>query len=1300
MRPPNTPRPSTDSLEALYLEFVGAEGDQLDFEGFVERHPEKREELARLHAAWTRLETACARADSRAERPPDLGQRYSVEREIARGGMGVVYGLWDGRLRRRLAVKVGRRDAGAGSSTKLGAHRFLEEAQVTAQLDHPGIVPVHDVGFHDGRTWFTMRRVEGCTLAEVIERVAANDPDWTRTRALGVLVRVCETIAFAHSRGVVHRDLKPSNVMVGRFGEVYVMDWGLAKVLDAEKVRIAGKEPNIERVSSDRREALDDSSDSGLATLAGAVVGTPFYMAPEQALGHIEDIGPEADVHALGAILYHLMAGQRPYADVASTANQFLEAVRAAPPTPIEQAARDVPAELAAICNRAMATRRRDRYPTAEDLRDDLRAYLEGRVVRAHSTGAVAELRKWIDRNRSLAAALAAALLSLAVTLGLQLDRNRKLQAANVKTSAAEQLAQDQRDVALARLEESRFQNYVANVSATLLSVERGDAASGWQQLEAVAEDERNFEWYHLWSRLDASQRAIALPSIGHAIEVTRDAGLLAVLTHPRDPGTILLIEGSSGHVLHEIVGSRGQPWSIEFTPREDRLLVGCEGGWIQELSLAGEVLREYREPSMGAPLLIETDPSGTWAACPSAEVLLVIELATLTPVARFELSRAGGWRAAWSPNGRRLAAQTRDGTVTVWKAPEWTELSRFDSFAGSGTATGDVSPITFSADGSLVVTAGYANAEIGVFRADDGEHVRFMFGHRAKPRDFVLIPEFNHLLSTSQDGQLALFDLNRLELVHTLPGHRTYPSQMARVSGERFPFVVSTGWDQAVRFWFPDGAESPLILDEHRGRINSIDFSADGQHFLTAAWDGTVRLWDASRLRCLETWSKGSPGTVAAAFGRSIDEIYYIADGHLTRTDAKGTIHRRVRCDPGGRLSVSDDGQWIVATGRLGIALFDSELRLYRERREAASRSAFVDDDKLLVRLDEAGGAVLTLLDLPALELANRLEDGPFQMEIRDVDVSPDGRWWVSTGPSPPGDPDAMASFAKVWDASDESFVRDLKVYSPSVAGLCFSPDGSRLAVMDRHAITLWDVERWERVATLEGHTGQVRAIAFSPDGRYLISGGDDTTLRIWGTVPARERGADFYLARYLRRRVQPLVERLFAEFELPELVADALRGRNDLDADELATALEQVRAWPISARDYQEFARDRTLEPDRSVAEYGEALMAAEAGAALEPGAPLAEVDRGLALYRLQRFRAAAEAWAAARNRYEVRSEDPWPALELLEGMTWLRLGRDEQGAALLRASRSQLEGAAVAEEVQTLLREARAAFPAAFE
>ena len=370
----------------------------------------------------------------------DPERRLEVQGEMARGGMGAVLSVFDRNLRRQMAMKVMLEQGDLGGPLSAGPMgRFLDEAQITGQLEHPGIVPVHELGIDsDGRVYFTMKLVQGEELADVFRRAWEREEGWSTTRVLGLFLRVCEAMSYAHSRGVIHRDLKPANVMVGAFGEVYVMDWGLARIQGQEDSAAGELAPAelSDVVQSDRQDLRDQLPDSSILTLEGSIMGTPAFMPPEQARGEIDEMDERSDVYAVGAMLYELLSGYKPYVTAEGRPNlmNFLLSIQEGPPIPIHEHQPDVVPELEAICEKAMQRDKRERYASMAALADDLRDYLEGRVVQAYETGAVAELKKWVRRNRGLANALMAGVLVLlgGVVVSTYFWRDASQQALNV----------------------------------------------------------------------------------------------------------------------------------------------------------------------------------------------------------------------------------------------------------------------------------------------------------------------------------------------------------------------------------------------------------------------------------------------------------------------------------------------------------------------------------------------------------------------------------------------------------------------------------------------------------------------------------------------------------------------------------------------------------------------------------------------------------------------------------------------------------------------------------------------------
>ena len=724
--------------------------------------------------------------------------RYEVVDEIARGGMGVILKVRDSEMRRSLAMKVLRessiaeaRSADSSLESQRTA-RFLEEAQVTGQLDHPGIVPVHEVGLdQEGQLYFTMRLVRGSTLEEVFDAVhdPAND-EWSLTRALGVMLRVCEAMAFAHDRGVLHRDLKPANVMVGRFGETYVMDWGLAKIIgqaDTKDIRLT-KEPQQTLLTSTRKDESGREGDSPLVTLDGDVIGTPAYMAPEQALGRVAEVNQAADVYSVGSMLYHLLSGQAPYvkkgADVPALA--VLQWLMEGPPQPIEELAPDLPGELVAICEKAMAREADARYASMLALGRDLQAFLEGRVVGAYETGAVAEFRKWVGRNRGLAASIAAAVLLafvglVAVSLvqtrarGELTAKNDELNATNAALETARAAAEANEGLARASEREARWQSYAANIAAASSSLDLGAARDAEARLAACDAELRGWEWDFLNNRVDVSLQTL---------EGSPESFVYAVAYSP--DGTTF---ASAGGGFGDIGGSdnRVRIWNADGT------------------------LRHVLEGHTNFVATLAYSPSGTELATGSFDQTVRIwDVASGEQVA---IRGRTGSQVAYHPDGLRLLIGSENNRIEIWNI--------LDDSVDSGNSNQPVRGAAIAPDGELFAI-GARDGTVGVLRY---------------PEDGVMSDDMiDQVIKMPGGGARAGQDL--WSGVNTLA-----------FSEDSSELLIAFGNGTAV-VWDLTAREMRLLLGGHDRAVTAAAYTPDGRNIVTSSTDGTVRFWDAGDRR------------------------------------------------------------------------------------------------------------------------------------------------------------------------------------------------------------------------------------------------------------------------------------------------------------------------------------------------------------------------------------------------------------------------------------------------------------------
>ncbi|MFO0952513.1 MAG: tetratricopeptide repeat protein [Isosphaeraceae bacterium] len=355
--------------------------------------------------------------------------RYVLKKFFARGGMGEVWLAEDPAIGRPVALK---RMLGSSPEQQM---RFRVEAQITGQLEHPGIVPIHELGTNDaGEPFYAMKFVQGRTLKAVIEEFHARGltggaHDLELHRLLQMFLSLCQAVAYSHSRGVIHRDLKPDNVMLGSYGETILLDWGIAKVLGRDEIRSGGGSAGSPRVG-------DTIPDTG--TYDGAIMGTPAYMAPEVAAGLNNEVDERSDIYLLGAILFEVLSGQQPR--TAKTMIELLTKARDEPVASVRTHIPHVPKALDAICLKAMAHRKEDRYATAGDLADDVQRFVAGEPVSAYRENFPERAWRWARRHRTAIVRSVAALGLAGITL-LGVQKFREAERLRVEASrAAEEL--------------------------------------------------------------------------------------------------------------------------------------------------------------------------------------------------------------------------------------------------------------------------------------------------------------------------------------------------------------------------------------------------------------------------------------------------------------------------------------------------------------------------------------------------------------------------------------------------------------------------------------------------------------------------------------------------------------------------------------------------------------------------------------------------------------------------------------------------------------------------------------------
>jgi len=522
-----------------------------------------------------------------------LDARYVDLGPIGTGGMGEVRRVRDRSLHRVVALKTLRPGRPVRPIT---LDRFLAEARTTAQLQHPNIVPVYDMGLlPDGRWWFTMKEVEGVTLKKVIESVHAGDGTFGFRRLISAFLAVCRAVAYAHARGVVHRDLKPINVMVGSLGEVYVLDWGVAKFMALGDAEIADPE-------------LTQATARATATQHGQVIGTPAYMPPEQARGELDEIDQRSDVYALGAILYEVLSGRPPYA---YSDGPLLEQLLDGPPPPLT--VQDVAGvrceELVAAANQAMEREPRARFPDAAALAQEVEAWLDGArrreqalAVTSEALAADAEVATLRERARSSRSE------SEALLQGLEPWRSEEDKSAG--WACADEAAKAEREASLLELQIDQALHAALQIDAGLPEAHAA-LAERYRQRHAHAECRREpdralREEQRLRTHLNALP---ASSEVRRACEAyLQGDGRLTLHSEPQGAEVRLHRYETQNRRLVEVFER-----SLGVTPLDDVRL--SMGSYLCTLHLPNHAVVRYP---------VEIARGGRWTGCPPGEAAVV----------------------------------------------------------------------------------------------------------------------------------------------------------------------------------------------------------------------------------------------------------------------------------------------------------------------------------------------------------------------------------------------------------------------------------------------------------------------------------------------------------------------------------------------------------------------------------------------------------------------------------------------------------------------------------------------------
>ena len=976
---------------------------------------------------------------------------FDLLEELGSGGFGRVWLARDTRLERVVAVKIPHARRMQGDK----AEWFFREARAAAQLQHPNIVSVFEIGRFEDQIYIVSELIHGVTLGQWLSGRSPTAKD-----VATMCVAIAEGLDHAHGAGIVHRDLKPSNILVDREGVPRISDFGLAK------------------------------RDQGEATLTvdGKILGTPSYMSPEQALGKAHHVTGKADIFSLGVIMFELLTLVRPFRG--STSSVIHQVINHDPP-PLRSFNRNIPLDLEAICLKCLEKKPDHRYESAPALVNDLRRFLAGQPVSARRVTWANRLWRWCKRN-PVVSVLAGLLIAVLVT-GL------------ISTTWLWKDAVSSADVALAAAQDAdqsrarmRRSLYSAHMEFIRQSYWRGDVQHMEQTLSQYIPgspdetDLRCFIWYHLWGNCQRFSHMLDHGS--HVVSLAFSPDGERLVSAGRDDRIRLWDLGSEAPITDFSGDKIVRDCHLAYSANGRWIAVAAENNVVRVLDAErGDVEAEW---SVGAIALAFSPDSQTLACVNEDGTVRMVDTDT--------------WQPRGRPIGKRMApaavALSRDLSVMVianrrgWIFVVDLESEDVQTIPSERLET--VWAIAISPDRKQIAASYLANvSQIRLMDASSGKTTHTLVGHVGPIGSIVYSPLGDQLASACNDGKVKLWDANRGELTATFHEHVwRLTNGFVRYSNDGRQ-LASASADGTVKVWELLDHEPMAELRGHVGRVESVSFTPDSRTLISGGSDGTIRLWDVETDRTrrvidghtsavFDVTCSSDGATIGSAGNDGMVRLWNTETG-----DATGTLEGHAS----GVTSVdfSDDGSLIASgsvdrTARIWNARTGAELRVLGGHGAGVRSVLFLGDDNRLatasldsvIRIwDTSEGKELLLLK-------------GHRGGVRCLALSSDGRILAS------GSEDRTV---RLWDARTGDLIRVLDGHGGTVNTVAFCSDGKTLASsgIDRE-VRLWDFEIGETKTRLvrDALAKQVLSVVFSPDGLILASGSLDTkdkTIHVW---------------------------------------------------------------------------------------------------------------------------------------------------------------------------------------------------------
>jgi serine/threonine protein kinase/WD40 repeat protein len=995
---------------------------------------------------------------------------YEILCRIGKGGMGVVYKARHRRLNRLVALKMILAGEHADASQLV---RFHDEAEAVASLRHPNIVAIYDIGTANRMPYLVLEYLPGGSLKQLF--LQGRQPPRRCAELLAALARAAHT---AHLAGIIHRDLNPGNVLLAADGTAKIADFGVAK----------------------RREALGQ-------TQMGQLIGTPAYMAPEQAKGESANVSPATDVYALGVILYEALTGQAPFHG--KSVMDILHKVQHDEPVPPRRLAAGVPADLETVCLKALAKEAKDRYATAQEFADELDRFLHEEPVRARPLSPLEKFYRWCRRKPALAGLLAVSIglmltAALASILGFDQMRLRQEHERTEKALAGEQDAR--------RMEKRGL--YVNDINMTDRLFHENQLLRARQLLEGCAADQRGWEWHYL----DRITGADLFSLTGHtqSIHTLALAPQRRLLASGSADGSLVLWDMAAAKRLLELPNDAGSVWGAAFSADGAKLASVARSGrnWgrliVWELEAGADpkprqVIRSPLESRLGTQAALAYHPSKPLLAVATGMqrgepgCLLLLNAAG-EELRRWSVGADRGCVAlAWSLDGRRLAA----------------------SFISTRPLSGGRQPP--EQRGTQGADAPRSEGEVVIFDPDRSEPLHRFEANGGWTAALAFSPDGRTLASGGQDRSIELRDACTFTLRKMCSGHQGAVTSLLFRSDYQ---LVSGSTDTTVRVWDRHSGQELFVHRGHYGPVRCLAIQPEGGLIYSGSDDITIKAWRAEKSQKGEAYRLHQGAATAVAFSPDDSALISVGlDGSVWRIDAAGEQQpRRLRQERRPLRQV----RFLPQSQTLLVAGGDEEAG----RDDGAIRLIDARDGKLIEELDTQLALVSSLSvsrDGRRLSVVGRTRQHRSVVQIWDMTCRPPRRDLIPP-PLLPGTPQS----AQLYAAGEKMIVMlsqvdyllkpsyvlvDLSGSPRLVPDTRFAVSGPCFAVFTADESVMFMGGQGQGfnkfkvspnglfgLARFNGHAAAIRSAALSPDEALFATASEDETIRLWDRHTDRE--------------------------------------------------------------------------------------------------------------------------------------------------------------------------------------------------